>query len=615
MCRHSKQNGIRHTSVGGCPSSLQIKGSSVSFHTSERHTKKLRLSSLLDSVNVDDSFVQCFAENKIPDARISSILYTPENPSFTNVLDSYVRNRRFNVSTTPKPSIIVTPTSEAHVSAAVLCAKKLGIQLKIRSGGHDYEGISYVSDTTFVILDMFNFRSIDVNMEDETAWVQSGALLGELYYRIWEKSKVHGFPAGVCPTVGVGGHISGAGYGNMLRKYGLTVDHVIDAQIVDSNGKVLDRESMGEDLFWAIRGGGGASFGVILAYKIKLVQVPPIVTVFRLEKSVDENAIEAVSQYQQVIDKLDNDLFIRVLLQPITRNKTRSVRATFMGLFLGDSARLLSITDSEFPKLGLTKPDSLEMPWINSVLFWGNYDNTTSPSVLLSRKPDSVNFLKRKSDYVKTPIPISGLESLFQKMVEIGKVGMVFNSYGGRMSEIPESETPFPHRAGNIFKIQYSVNWEEEGEEADKNYIDQIRQLYSFMEPFVSKNPREAYLNYRDLDIGTTDSGKNSYSQGQVYGAKYFKSNFDRLVKIKTTVDPDNVFRNEQSIPVQGEKQENRGMDYKVLYWKNWLSQETYVWCSTPTVKFQSRHSISSYKIQYAILEQAEGRGRKEEDI
>ncbi|KAL0442425.1 UNVERIFIED_CONTAM: Berberine bridge enzyme-like 21 [Sesamum latifolium] len=386
-------------------------------------------------------------------------------------------------------------------------------------------------------------------MEDETAWVQSGAFLGELYYRIWEKSKVDSPRA--FATVGVGGHISGAGYGNMLRKYGLTVDHVIDAQIVDSNGRVLDRESMGEDLFWAIRGGGGASFGVILAYRIKLVPVPPIVTVFRLEKSVDQNAAEAVFQYQQVVDKLDNDLFIRVLLQPITRNKKRSVRATFIGLFLGDSDRLLSITNSEFPKLGLKKLDCHEMSWINSVLFWGNFDNTTSPTVLLSRTPDSVNFLKRKSDYVKTPISISGLESLFKKMVEIGKVGLVFNSYGGRMSEIPESETPFPHRAGNIFKIQYSVNWNEEGEEADKNYVDQIRQLYSFMEPFVSKNPREAYLNYRDLDIGITDNGKNSYSEGQVYGVKYFKSNYDRLVKIKTKVDPENVFRNEQSIPVQ----------------------------------------------------------------
>lgn len=114
---------------------------------------------------------------------------------------------------------------------------------------------------------MFNFNSVDVDISGETAWVGAGATLGELYYGIWKKSDVHGFPAGVCPTVGVGGHLSGGGYGTMLRKYGLSVDHVIDARIVDVRGRVLDRSLMGEDLFWAIRGGGGGSFGVILSYR------------------------------------------------------------------------------------------------------------------------------------------------------------------------------------------------------------------------------------------------------------------------------------------------------------------------------------------------------------
>lgn len=136
-------------------------------------------------------------------------------------------------------------------------------------------------------------------------------------------------------------------------------------------------------------------------------------------------------------------------------------------------------------------------------------------------------------------------------MIELGKVGFVFNSYGGKMSEIPASATPFPHRAGNIYKIQYSVNWHEEGSEADKNYMSQIRSLYSFMTPFVSKSPRGAFLNYRDLDIGVTDNGKNSYTEGEVYGEKYFGPNFVRLVKVKTAVDPENFFRNEQSIPVK----------------------------------------------------------------
>uniref|UniRef100_A0A6N2K612 Berberine/berberine-like domain-containing protein n=1 Tax=Salix viminalis TaxID=40686 RepID=A0A6N2K612_SALVM len=69
------------------------------------------------------------------------------------------------------------------------------------------------------------------------------------------------------------------------------------------------------------------------------------------------------------------------------------------------------------------------------------------------------------------------------------------------------------------------------------------------MTPFVSKNPRQAFLNYRDLDLGTNHHGKKSYLEGSVYGIQYFKENFDRLVEIKTRVDPCNFFRNEQSIP------------------------------------------------------------------
>jgi FAD/FMN-containing dehydrogenase len=509
------------------------------------------------SDSVHDTFLRCLSKQTNQQEQISKLVYAQGNPSYTSVLRAYIRNARFNTSSTPKPLVIVTPTSESHVQAAVICAKNIGVQLKIRSGGHDYEGVSYISDVPFIMLDMSNLRTVVVNIQEQTDWVSAGATLGELYYRIWEKSKVHGFPAGICPTVGVGGHLSGGGYGNMLRKHGLSVDHVIDAKIVDAKGKILDKKSMGEDLFWAIRGGGGASFGVVIAYKIGLVQVPETVTVFRVEKYLEEKATDIVYKWQHVAPTTDENLFMRMLVQPVSskvKKGEKTIRITIMAMFLGNADQLISLLNKDFPELGLKKADVLEKDWMGSVLWWGIKDNNTTPNWLLDRHPDTADFTRRKSDYVQTPIPKDGLEWLWKRMIELGKTGLVFNPYGGRMSQIPASATPFPHRAGNLFKVQYSVNWDEAGHELDKNYTTQIRKLHGYMTPFVSKNPRSAYLNYRDLDIGINHFGKNSYAEGQVYGAKYFNGNFDRLVKVKTAVDPGNFFRSQQSIPTLPKK-------------------------------------------------------------
>ncbi|XP_028768142.1 berberine bridge enzyme-like 21 [Neltuma alba] len=483
-----------------------------------------------------------------------SFAQTKNTPYHASILRAYIRNARFNASSTPKPSIILTPLQESHVQAAVICAKNNSIRLRIRSGGHDFEGISYTSDEPFILVDLSNLRSVTVDIQNEIAVIQAGATLGEVYYKIREKSKVHGFPSGLCPTVGVGGHFSGGRYGNMLRKYGLSVDHIIDAQIVDVSGRILNRKSMGEDLFWAIRGSGGASFGVILSYTVKLVQVPEILTVVRFQRTLEENATGLVVQWQQVAPHTDDRLFMRLLLQPVTvksdSSKTKTIRASVLASFLGRADELVKLLEKEFPVLGLKKQDCLEMSWIDSMTWWFGFDNDTKVDKMLDRNPDSAWFLKRKSDYVQTPIPRDGLEYIWNKMIEMEKTGFAFNPYGGKMNQISSDATSFPHRVGNLYKIQYSINWYEPGDEAEKYYTTQIRRLYSYMTPFVSKNPWRAFINYRDLDIGINNLDKISYEEGKVYGVKYFHNNFERLVKIKTAVDPENFFRNQQSIPV-----------------------------------------------------------------
>ncbi|CAN1251088.1 Berberine bridge enzyme-like 25 [Linum perenne] len=307
-------------------------------------------------------FLQCLDKA----SSISHLVYTQTNPSYSSVLQFSIRNPRFNTTSTTKPLVVVTPRSISHIQATIKCSQKHGLQLRVRSGGHDYEGISYTSvdpNSQFIVMD------------SKTAWVQAGATLGELYYAISQKSRTLAFPGGICPTVGIGGYVSGT------AKY------------------------------------------------------------------------------------------------------------------------------------------------------------------------------KGKSDYVEKPIPKFGWEGVWKKLNELGPMAgaLVMIPYGGKMGEIPEWSLPFPHRAGNLFMIQYDVFWNEDGIEASERNVNWIREVYSYMTPFVSKNPRAAYVNYRDLDIGMNEideGGKGtSYKEARVWGLKYFKNNFDRLVKVKTAVDPDNFFRNEQSIP------------------------------------------------------------------
>ncbi|CAN1122298.1 Berberine bridge enzyme-like 14 [Linum perenne] len=511
------------------------------------------LISAANSTPISD-FVKCISADKFspssltptaPPIKTGDSLYLPDNPQFITVLNAYIRNLCFELPTTPKPLAIVTAKHEAHVRSVILCAKTTKLQVRIRSGGHDYEGLSYWS-------------AINISLPEQTAWVESGAVLGELYYAIAKKSNVHAFPAGACPSLGAGGHFSGGGYGNMIRKFGLSVDNIIDAKIVDVKGNLLDRKSMGDDLFWAIKGGGGASFGVIIAWKIKLVKVPERVTVFKVERTLEEGLTSLIVKYQDMAPKVEPELFLRAPPPaPAPANSTVTVRGKFMAQYLGEPAKLVSLMNEKFPELGIKLTDCIPMRWVDTTLYWYGKPNDTKIEFLIQRETKYQSYLKRKSDYTKKPVPKEGLEAVWKKMVEVGDVGMTWNPYGGIMDEIPEDATPFPHRKGNLFKIQYSAQWKEEGNDSIELHVERTKQLYEAMTPYVSKDPREAFLNYRDLELGSIGSnGNGTFQQAADYGLPYYKKNFDRLIKVKAAVDPDNFFKFEQSIPVTSKRSE-----------------------------------------------------------
>ncbi|KAB2092297.1 hypothetical protein ES319_A02G020400v1 [Gossypium barbadense] len=491
--------------------------------------------------NSHDDFLDCLSSYH-PDesSSISKVTYTETNSSYSAVLETSIHNHRFS-----------TPNTRNH---------------RTRSGGHDYEGLSYVSHVPFVVIDLVRFKSVEVDVENEEVWVQSGAIVGEVYYRINERSTNLTFQGAFGYTVGIGGFISGGGDGLLSRKYCLAADNVIDVQFVDASGRVLDRRSMGEDLFWAIRGGRGGSFGIVLSWKIKLsgllhadhcfnIHVPSIVTVFSVGRTLEQNASQLLHHWQYVAPNLPNDVYSLLTISKWNtgENETRTVLVTFTSLFQGGANELIPLMQERFPELGLVKEDFIEMTWIESVLFINGLSNETSEVLLDRYRPLLPPPFKSKSNFVNEPVPEIALQGLWPQLLEVDEAisaVQTFIAYGGMMDEISEIETPFPHRKGTLYKIHYNIGWQEEENIRSQRYISWMRKLYSYMGPFVSKSPRTAYVNYRDLDIGrNNDDGKASYKQASVWGRKYFKNNFDRLVSVKTKIDPENFFKHEQSIP------------------------------------------------------------------
>ncbi|KAG2255287.1 hypothetical protein Bca52824_074581 [Brassica carinata] len=213
----------------------------------------------------------------------------------------------------------------------------------------------------------------------------------------------------------------------------------------------------------------------------------------KVSRTLEKNATEILHRWQEVGPELPEDLFTRTVIEVVngTVSSQKTVRETFVAMFLGDASTLLSVLNRRLPELGLVRYVCTETSWIESVLFWTDIRVGTSEIVLLQSNI-TVNYIKRKSDYVHEPISRTGLESIWRKMIELEISAMAFNPYEGMMAKISPTATPFPYRADNLWKIQYVTTWRED--RLTNRYMELTRKLYRFMTPYVSKNPRQPFF-------------------------------------------------------------------------------------------------------------------------
>ncbi len=172
-----------------------------------------------------------------------------------------------------RPAVIIRVASAADVSQVVSLARETGLELAVRGGGHSLAGYS-VSDGG-IVLDLSDMKALQIDTEQRTAWAETGLTAGE-YTTV---AGTHGLATGFGDTgsVGIGGITLGGGVGYLVRKYGLTIDDLLAAEVVTADGELLHADAgTHPDLFWAIRGGGG-NFGVATRFRFRLHEVDTIV--------------------------------------------------------------------------------------------------------------------------------------------------------------------------------------------------------------------------------------------------------------------------------------------------------------------------------------------------
>ncbi|KAK1614997.1 hypothetical protein QYE76_020514 [Lolium multiflorum] len=172
----------------------------------------------------------------------------------------------------------------------------------------------------------------------------------------------------------------------------------------------------------------------------------------------------------------------------------------------------------------------------------------TPEEVLLNRTGSLDISVEGKSDYVRRPISRDAWNDIFSWFKKNGSGLIMLEPHGGFIGSVPNATTPYPHRDGVLYVIQYLVFWPGANGATPQTWL---HDFYDFMGQHVTANPREAYVNFRDLDIGQNAvvDDVSTFESGQVWGERYFMDNFRRLAEVKAQVDPTDYFRNEQTTP------------------------------------------------------------------
>jgi FAD/FMN-containing dehydrogenase len=417
-----------------------------------------------------------------------------------------------------RPRAVVMCASAADVVETLAFARRSGIHIAPRSGGHSIAGLS---STRGIVIDVTPMRSVSVS--GGVATVGAGARLGDLYDALHE----HGLtiPAGCGPSVGIAGLTLGGGVGILGRKYGLTSDHLLAAQVVLADGRVVEcDDDHHEELFWALRGAGGGKFGVVTTLVFRTVPAPAA-TCFHLVWPLAQ-AAAVIDAWQAWAPTAPDELDASLLLTA-TGDPDRPPVANLLGAMHGSEADTAELLGELVARAGVDPASASHrrMSYREAKRYLAELGDQ------LGESSQEEGLLFSKSEFFRRRLPtetiVALVENLSRELVPEQSRHLDFLPWGGAYNRARADATAFVHR-NEQFLVQHLLVVDPHASTTETERArDWLTRAWALAHPWGSGH---VYPNFPDPDLENP-------------GHAYYGTNYDRLLHVKRTYDPDSLFR------------------------------------------------------------------------
>jgi FAD/FMN-containing dehydrogenase len=417
-----------------------------------------------------------------------------------------------------RPAAIARVEHSDDVARVVTLARESGIDLAVRSGGHSVARHSLVDGG--IVVDLRDMKGIEIDAVERIAWAETGLTAGEYTTATGAHGLATGF--GDSGSVGIGGITLGGGIGYLVRKYGMTIDDLLAADVVTADGELRHVDEEHEpDLFWAIRGGGG-NFGVVTRLRLRLHEVPSVVGGMLILPATPETIAGFAAAADAAPEELSTIATVMAAPpMPFLPEAAHGKLIIFGMLVHAGGGEQGERAVAPFRALAEPLADMLkEMPY---------------PEIYLPEEEgyhpiasDRTMFLDRVDEDVAAAM----LEQI--RSSDAMMAAAQFRVLGGAMARVPADATAFAHRTSkimvNVAALFEHVEDRDKYEAWVQDFADLIRQ-----------DDTGAYVNFLE------DEGEERIR------AAYPGATWERLRAIKRRYDPTNLFRLNQNIPPEAE--------------------------------------------------------------